>query len=241
MPSLVSTSYWRWTNVEKPSCALGEVQSFLIARRFCRVEHYFSAKGERIIHGRVRVRLHGPNFAVRFFDRIVAPDEGRATKALDASLYLKRETLLGHWNGKFLIAQLAEAAKLGHYAHCYFLGRIKPHPVAIARLIAVVESLDYLAFTVRRTAAGLAGGNSEVVSRQTRTDKQRTIPDVRNRPGAVDRVFFLKADLQRISNEDGDNRICCNNMWNRKMRRTGAATKHTRRKQSTASDYLTRR
>ena len=98
------------------------------SKAFCRVEDYFSAKGERIFHGGVRVRLHGPNFAVRFFDRIVAPDEGRATKALDASLYLKRETLLGHWNGKFLVAQLAEAAKLGSYAHCYFFGRIPPVP-----------------------------------------------------------------------------------------------------------------
>ena len=78
--------------------------------------------------------------------------------------------LLGHWNGRFLVVQLAEAAKLGNYAHCYFFGRIQHHPVATARLIAVVESLDYLAFTVRRREVGLADGNNEIVSGQTRTD-----------------------------------------------------------------------
>ena len=140
------------------------------SRAFCRVENYFSAKGDRIFHGGVRVRLHGPNFAVRFFDRVALPIEC-AENALDASLYLKRQMLLDHWNGRFLIAQLTEAAKLGNYAHCYFFGRIQPHPVAAARLVVVVESLDYLVFTVRRTAAGLADGNSEVVSRKTRTNK----------------------------------------------------------------------
>lgn len=120
-------------------------------KAFCRVQNYFSAKGERIFHGGVRVQLHGPNFAVRFFDRIVAPDEGRATKALDVSLYLKRETLLGHWNGRFLIAQLSDAVKPGQYAHCYFFGQIRPHSSAIARLTVIVERLDYLAFTVRRS------------------------------------------------------------------------------------------
>jgi hypothetical protein len=129
------------------------------SRAFCRVEHYFSAKGERIFHGGVGVRLHGPNFAVRFFDRVAAPNQIRAGEALDVSLYLKRETVLEHWNGKFLVAQLSEAAKPGNYAHCYFFGRIQPHPAASARLIAVVESLDYLAFTVRRKVAAPGDGN----------------------------------------------------------------------------------
>jgi hypothetical protein len=129
------------------------------SRAFCRVEHYFSARGERIFHGGVRVGLHGPNFAVRFFDRVAAPNQRRAGEALVVSLYLKRETVLEHWNGKFLIAQLSEAAKPDHYAHCYFFGRIQPHPAASARLIAVVESFDYLAFTVRRKVAALTDGN----------------------------------------------------------------------------------
>jgi len=129
------------------------------SRAFCRVEHYFSARGERIFHGGVRVRLHGPNFAVRFFDRVAAPNQRRAGQPLDVSLYLKRQMVLDHWNGKFLIAQLSEAAKPGHYAHCYFFGRIQPHPSVNARLIAVVESLDYLAFTVRRKVAALTDGN----------------------------------------------------------------------------------
>jgi len=96
---------------------------------------------------------------VRFFDRVAAPNQRRAGETLDVSLYLKRETVLEHWNGKFLIAQLSEAAKPGHYAHCYFFGRIQPHPAASARLIAVVESLDYLAFTVRTKVAALTVGN----------------------------------------------------------------------------------
>ena len=128
-------------------------------RAFCRVEHYFSTRGDRIFHGGVRVGLHGPNFAVRFFDRVAAPTQRRAGEALDVSLYLKRETVLEHWNGKFLIAQLSEAAKPGNYAHCYFFGRIQSHPAVNARLIAVVEGLDYLAFTVRRKVAALADGN----------------------------------------------------------------------------------
>jgi len=77
--------------------------------------------------------------------------------ALDVSLYLKRETVIEHWNGKFL--QLSEAATPGHYAHCYFFGRIQPHPAVNARLIAIVESLDYLAFTVRRKVAALTDSN----------------------------------------------------------------------------------
>ena len=120
------------------------------SKAFCRVERYFSAKGARIFHGGVRVRLHGPNFSVRFFDRVAAPDEEMIGKALDVSLYLKRQSILDHWNGKFLIAQLSEAVKPGHYAHCYFFGGIQPHRAASHRLIVDVESLDYLAFTVRR-------------------------------------------------------------------------------------------
>ena len=149
---------------------IGRGPTLPYSRAFCRVENYFLAKGERIFHGGVRVRLHGPNFAVRFFDRVAVSIEGGARNALDVSLYLKREMLLGHWNGRFLVVQLAEAAKLGNYAHCYFFGRIQHHPVATARLIAVVESLDYLAFTVRRREVGLADGNNEIVSGQTRTD-----------------------------------------------------------------------
>ena len=130
------------------------------SRAFCRVEHYFSTRGARIFHGGVRVRLHGPNFAVRFFDRVAVPREDWAGSAIDASLYLKRETVLQHWNGKFLIAQLSEAAKPRHYAHCYFFGQIQPHPTARARLVVVVESLDYLAFTVRKKVAVLTDGNN---------------------------------------------------------------------------------
>jgi len=129
------------------------------SRAFCRVQNYFSAKGERIFHGGVRVRLHGPNFAVRFFDRVGVPSEDPAGNALDVSLYLKREMLLDHWSGKFLISQLSEAAKPGHYAHCYFFGGIQPHRVASTRLIVVVESLDSLAFTVRRKVVATADEN----------------------------------------------------------------------------------
>ena len=45
-------------------------------------------------HGGVRVRLHGPNFAVRFFDRVAALKQRGAGEALDVSLSLKRETVL---------------------------------------------------------------------------------------------------------------------------------------------------
>lgn len=143
----------------KANLRIGRGPKLSYSRAFCRVKHYFSARGDRIFHGGVQVRLHGPNFAVRFFDRVAAPDEERAGKALDVSLYLKREMVLDHWNGKFLVAQLSEAVKPGHYAHCYFFGRIQPHPAVSARLIAVVESLDYLAFTVRRKVAALTDGN----------------------------------------------------------------------------------
>lgn len=127
------------------------------SRAFCRVENYFQAKGERIFHGGVRVRLHGPNFAVRFFDRVAVPSKDGKGIPIEVSFYLKREMLLNHWNGKFVVAQMTEAAKPGNYAHCYFFGRFQPHPTVTARLIAVVESLDYLAFTVRRTTGSLEG------------------------------------------------------------------------------------
>lgn len=71
--------------------------------------------------------------------------------------------MLQQSNGKILIAQLSVIAKAGHYAHCYFFGRIQPDPVATARLIAVVESLDYPAFTVRRTVAALNDGISNLL------------------------------------------------------------------------------
>ena len=57
---------------------------------------------------------------VRFFDRVLRVDAGGKYEALDVVLYLKREVLVEHWNGKFLVAQLSEAALAGHYAHCYF-------------------------------------------------------------------------------------------------------------------------
>jgi hypothetical protein len=136
---------------QKAVLRIGNGPKLPYCRAFCRVEHYFSAKGPRIFHGGVRVRLHGPNFAVRFFDRVAVPSEDGARDALEVSLYLKRETLLDHWNGKFLAAQLAEAGKPGNYAHCYFFGQIQAHPSAIARLTVFVERLDYLAFTVRRS------------------------------------------------------------------------------------------
>jgi hypothetical protein len=138
---------------------IGRGPTLPYSRAFCRVEHYFSARGERIFHGGVRVRSHGRNFAVRFFDRVAAPNETKAGKVVDVSLYLKRQIVLDHWNGKFLVAQLSEAAKPGNYAHCNFFGRIEPHPAESARLIAVVDSLDYLAFTVRRKVAGLTDGS----------------------------------------------------------------------------------
>ena len=136
---------------------IGRGRKLPYSRAFCRIEHYFSARGDRIFHGGVRVQLHGPNFAVRFFDRIVQNSDSGTRELLDVSLYLKRDALLDHWNGKFLIAQLSEAAKPGHYAHCYFFGRLQPHAVVTDRLVIVVESLDRLAFTVRRTAATSTG------------------------------------------------------------------------------------
>lgn len=138
----------------KAALRIGAGPKLPYSRAFCRIERYFSARGPRIFHGGVGVRLHGPNFSVRFFDRVAAPDEEVVGKAHDVSLYLKRQSILDHWNGKFLIAQLSEAVKPGHYAHCYFLGEIQPHRATSHGWIVVVESLDYLAFTVRRRVGG---------------------------------------------------------------------------------------
>jgi hypothetical protein len=123
-------------------------------KAFCRVENYFAVSGSRIFHGGVRVQPHGPNFAVRFFDRL-EPDQAGSNVDRTVSLYLKREALQAHWNGRFLVAQLTEAAKPGHYAHCYFFGRLVSHPTHSDWLVVEVQSLDHLAFTVRanRTAA----------------------------------------------------------------------------------------
>jgi hypothetical protein len=115
---------------------------------FCRIEHYLGVPVRRIFHGGVRVQLHGPNFAVRFFDR-VQPYQAESNVARTVSLYLKRDMLQGHWNGRFLAAQLTEAARPGCYAHCYFFGRLVSHPTDGNRLVVNVDSLDHLAFTVR--------------------------------------------------------------------------------------------
>lgn len=40
------------------------------SKAFCKVERYFRVSGPRIFHGGVQIRLHGPNFVVRFFDRL---------------------------------------------------------------------------------------------------------------------------------------------------------------------------
>jgi hypothetical protein len=122
------------------------------SKAFCRIEHYFSVGGSRIFHGGVRVRPHGPNFALRFFDHVVRAGEAGRGSPLDVSLYVKRDALLEHWNGRFLLAQLAEASKPGHYAHCYFYGRLVDHPKLSDRAVVEVESLEHLAFTVRKRA-----------------------------------------------------------------------------------------
>ena len=82
-------------------------------KAFCRIEHYFAAGPQRIFHGGVRVHAHGPNFAVRFFDRVVTAGDAGTGDPREAFLYLKREALLRHWNGRFLVAQLTEASKPG--------------------------------------------------------------------------------------------------------------------------------
>ncbi len=131
---------------------IGRGPKISYSKAFCRIEHYFAALPARIFHGGVHVRLHGPNFAVRFFDRVVRAGEAVRDNPLEVSLYLKRDALLRHWNGKFLLAQLTEASKRGHYAHCYFYGRLVDHPKLSDRVVVEVESLEHLAFTVRKRA-----------------------------------------------------------------------------------------
>jgi len=128
---------------------VGAAKRLPYSKAFCRVEHYFSARGDRIFHGGVRVRNHGPNFTVRFFDQVRRADAVGNNEALEVTFYLKRAVLLEHWNGKFLVAQLTEAALAGHYAHCYFFGRLVPHRTSRCRLVVEVKSLDHLAFTLR--------------------------------------------------------------------------------------------
>jgi hypothetical protein len=117
-------------------------------KAFCRIEHYLGVPGCRIFHGGVRVQLHGPNFAVRFFDR-VRPYQAGSNVPRTVLLYLKQEVLQAHWNGRFLAARLTEAARPGRYAHCYFFGRLVSHPTHDDRLVVNVDTLDHLAFTVR--------------------------------------------------------------------------------------------
>jgi hypothetical protein len=120
------------------------------SKAFCRIEHYFSAGRNRIFHGGVRVQAHGPNFAVRFFDHVVRAGEAGREGPLDVSLYVKRDALLKHWNGRFLLAQLAEASKPGHYAHCYFYGRLVVHAKLGNRVVVEVDTVEHLAFSVRQ-------------------------------------------------------------------------------------------
>ncbi|MCC6611635.1 MAG: hypothetical protein IT515_18435 [Burkholderiales bacterium] len=144
---------------------IGREASLPYNRAFCRVERYFLARGARIFHGGVRVQAHGPNFSVRFFDRVIVPAPMRPGEARELVLYLKREALLQHWNGRFLTLQLAEATKPGHYAHCYFFGRVVDHPTLAERLAVEVRSLEHLAFTVRRRAiASKRATTSELIS-----------------------------------------------------------------------------
>jgi hypothetical protein len=131
---------------------IGRGPELSYSKAFCRIEHYFAARPARIFHGGVQVRLHGPNFAVRFFDRVVRAGETGRDNPLEVSLYLKRDALLRHWNGKFLLAQLTEASKRGHYAHCYFYGRLVEHLKVIDRVVVEVKGLEHLAFTVRKRA-----------------------------------------------------------------------------------------
>jgi len=120
------------------------------SKAFCQIQHYFATRGKRIYHGGVCVRLHGPNFSVRFFDRIVPGKGADGEQRRDVSLYLKRDSLLKHWNGKFVIAQLTEAAQPASYAHCYFYGRLIPHPKFLNRLTVEFETLEQIVFAVRR-------------------------------------------------------------------------------------------
>ena len=107
-------------------------------KAFCRIENYFAVPSARIFHGGVRVQRHGPNFAVRFFDR-VHPDQAESNVARTVVLYLKRNVVQEHWNGRFLVAPLTQAAKPGHYAHCYFFGRLVSHPTRSDRLVVEAQ------------------------------------------------------------------------------------------------------
>jgi hypothetical protein len=139
---------------------IGQGSRLSYSQAFCRIQHYFSAAGIRIFHGGVHVQPHGPNFAVRFFDRVVTVGTAGKGNPLEVSLYLKRDVLLKHWNGRFLLAQLTEASKPAHYAHCYFYGRLVDHPKLHDRVVVEVDALDHLAFTVRTRSVGnvLGGG-----------------------------------------------------------------------------------
>ena len=68
--------------------------------------------------------------------------------------FLKRDVLLKHWNGRFLLAQLTEASKPAHYAHCYFYGRLVDHPKWGNRVVVEVDLFEHLAFTVRKKGVG---------------------------------------------------------------------------------------
>jgi len=133
-------------------------------RAFCRIEHYFYARGPRIFHGGVRVQPHGPNFSLRFFDRVITHDQRGTREGRELVLYLKREVLLKHWNGKFLLAQLGEAVKAEHYAHCYFFGRVVAHATLRYRLVVEVSTFDHLAFTVRRKVRSRMRGSADGVA-----------------------------------------------------------------------------
>ncbi len=127
---------------------IGTGPTFSYRKAFCRIEYYLGVRGPRIFHGGVWVEVHGPNYAVQFFDRL-RPFQAGTNIARTVSLYLKRDQLRSHWNGRFLAAQLAEAAKPAHYAHCYFFGQLVPHPTRSDRLVVEVQTLNHLAFTVR--------------------------------------------------------------------------------------------
>ena len=127
---------------------IGSGPTFSYSKAFCRIQYYLGIFGPRIFHGGVRVEVHGPNYAVRFFDRI-RPYPAGSSSPRSVSLYLKRDQLRSHWNGRFLAAQLAEATKPAHYAHCYFFGRLVPHPTHHDRLAVELQTLNHLAFTVR--------------------------------------------------------------------------------------------
>jgi len=91
---------------------------------------------------------------VRFFDRLIKVGGAGKGNPLEVSLYLKRNVVLKHWNGRFLLAQLTEASKPAHYAHCYFYGRLTDHPKLGDRVVVEVDTLGHLAFTVRKKGIG---------------------------------------------------------------------------------------